>query len=97
MPLNHQRRFWRDAADPGELRDIELHIGLLEQLRQQHTALDQAQDRAVLRFCLVDAVAHRDASAARRILNDDGWVARYELAKMAGDQSSNGVVAAARR
>ena len=86
-----------DAADPGELRSLEVDAGRGEQLGGRDIALHRGDDGAVARRLIGKIVGRREAVRAIHVLHDDQRMAGKILGDVGRDQATEGVVGAARR
>jgi hypothetical protein len=93
VPGRGHRGLAVEAAEPMEFLDLEASAGGIDQLGQQHSALDQCDRGAVLRSRAEHVVGRRDAR--RHVLHDQRRLARDVLAEMARRQPRLQVVAAA--
>ena len=71
-----------EIAEPVELCDVELHACGIDELRQQHAALDKRDGRTVARGDIGQMIGGGDAVGGGHILHDDPGGAGNELADM---------------
>jgi hypothetical protein len=62
--------------------EARLRFVAVEQRRRRHTAIDQAEHRAVLGRDVGEEVGGADAATADDVLHHDGWVAVFRLKSM---------------
>src|SRR5262249_15541894 len=83
------------AAEPGEFRRVELHVGAADQRLHRHAAAEGADGQAVLRRDVVEKVRELQRTRAWHVLHHDRRVAGNVLRKMPRQDAGVGVVAAA--
>ena len=86
-----------EPADPIELGGLEAHALGAELLVERDRRRADADDGAVLGRDVEDRVHRQEAAGAGLVLRHDRGLSRDVLAEMAGEQPSEGVVAAAGR
>ena len=84
-----------EAADPVELVEIEAHRAGIDQLGEQHAALDEREGGAVARRGVENVIGRGEAAGRRLVLYDDGRIAGDEPAEVARHQPRQLIVAAA--
>ena len=85
------------AAEPGELRRIELRIGIALDGELRNGALEFGENRTILVRIEVEAVGRDEPAAAGVVLHDDGWVTGNESREMSRHEARRNVIDASRR
>src|ERR1043166_10254079 len=88
--------FRSDAADPGQLVDVELGLFRLFKGCRRNAVMDAGDDRPVARRVVVEIVCGLDAARARHVLYDDRGVAGQMGWQESREQATERIVDAAR-